>query len=108
MGKLKSSVSLKDSYIHNANDVEPKEYDNGCSQLSENPLMGNKVLAEKGYGCPHSNKDECKPENEHEGVKDDDLFHFRRVVLSSNLFERYPANEGNVGGDKGQHTGRCE
>ncbi len=104
MGKLKSFVSLKDFYINNTDNVEPKKNDNDGSHLSENTLMGNKILAQKGYGCPHSNKNNRKPENEHEGVKDDNLLHLRRVVFSSELFKRYPANKGNVGGDEGEYT----
>ncbi len=98
---MKSFVSLKDFYIYDANDMEPKEYDNDCSHLSEDSLVGSKVLAQKGYGRPHSDKNNRKPENEHEGVKDDDLLHLRRVVLSRKLFKRYPANKGNIGGEEG-------
>jgi hypothetical protein len=42
---MKSFVSLKDLYICDANDMEPKEYDNDCSHLSKDSLMGSKVLA---------------------------------------------------------------
>jgi hypothetical protein len=108
MGKLKSFVSLKDFYIYNTNDVESKEYDKGCSHLPENSLMGDKVLAQKGYGCPHSDKNNRKPENEHEGVKDNELLHLGRVVLRSKLFKGYPADKGNIGWDKGQYTGGYE
>ncbi len=106
MGKLKSLVSLKHSYIYKANDMEPKENDNGCSHLSENSLIGDKILAEKRNGCPHGNKDNRKAKNKHEGVKDDDLLHLRRFVLSSELFKGYPADKGNIGRNERQHTGR--
>ena len=84
---MKSFVSLKDLYIYNTNNVEAKEYDNDCPHFAENSLICCKVLAQKGYGRSHDDKNDRKPENEHEGVKEDDLFHLRGVVLGRKLFK---------------------
>jgi len=62
--EAKSPVVLKDFYIYHANYVEPKEYDSCRSDLSENSLMGSKVLAQKGYGGTHGYKYNTEPSYE--------------------------------------------
>ena len=102
--KVKAFLSLECFYVYNSDDVKSEEYDNCCPHLSENTLIGGKILAKKGDGCTHRNKNDTKAEYEHQGVENDDLFYITRTTLRGKLFKAYPANKGDIGGNKGQHA----
>ena len=65
MKKAKPLVALKNLYIHKANNVDSKEYDNDRSNFSKNALIGDKILTQKSNGRAHGDKNNREPEHEH-------------------------------------------
>jgi hypothetical protein len=106
--KVKTFLSLEYFYVYNSNDVESEEYDNCCPYLSENPLIGGKILAQKGNGCTHGYENDGEPKYEHQGIEDHNLFYITGATLRGELFKAYPANKGHIGGNERQHTGGDE
>ena len=105
---MKSHILLKGSDIYDAHNVESKEHDNQSPDLSEDPSIGDKILAQKSYCCAHSYEDDAEAKDKHEGVEEYKRPHLLRPMFSGEFLKGYSTYKGYIGWDKRKYTGREE